>query len=255
MTGFDPRAFDDLDPSQEEMLDLLQVMDEVDAEEAGGAGPGAGDGPDLAGDGDDYGPWDDQLGALGEIGDQLDVHHATADAVAAEDMADSVFFTTRPTDEAKAENAVARIEAGTYTEPAYFRPARDGQGRFGRVCGPVDEVLGTCGSRYHAQGCSAVVMQAAATGTPEEIIAWRDTLARHTPPPGAAGAATQMGLASEPVPGEGADTWQSLLEGPARPYGEIHARMLAEMALADNPAPPPREGPDVSGLARELGLK
>lgn len=130
--------FADLDPSQEEMLDLLRVLDEVDAEEAAAgadpdAGPDAGEGPELAGDAGDYGPWDDHLGQLAEMGETLDARAALDGQRIGEDIVAQL--DRRPTDEARLARAIPRIEAGTYTEDPYFQgdpaaaAARDPLGR------------------------------------------------------------------------------------------------------------------------------
>lgn len=64
-----------LDPTPEERLEFLRVLDEVDAEEAAGLDSDADPDPDLAGDAGDYGPWDDQLDDLTAIGETLDQRH------------------------------------------------------------------------------------------------------------------------------------------------------------------------------------
>ena len=249
--------FADLDPTQEEMLEVLRVLDEVDAEEAG-AGPDA----DLAGDGDELpeaGPWDDESGQLGAIGETLDARAGLDATRIGEDIVAQL--DRRPTDEARLARAMPRIEAGTYVEDAYWRgdpaaaaaAARDPLGRYAAACGPLDD-FARCSARYHTPDCHTTIESAAARSSYAEVEAWNETLAGRTPHAGIDAAA--LGLANEPHPGDGSgDAWADLLDtsGP-RSYPDLRAAMMHEMALADQPAPPPREGPDTRAWREALGL-
>jgi hypothetical protein len=165
-----------------------------------------------------------------------------------------------PTDEARLARALPRIEAGTYTQDSYWRgdeaaaaAARDPLGRYQAACGPLDD-FARCSARYHTPDCHTSIESAAARGSYEEVEAWNATLNGRTPAGGLDSGA--LGLANEPSPGDGSgDAWADLLDtsGP-RSYTDVRDRLMHEMALADQPAPPPREGPDVSSIRAALGL-
>lgn len=160
----------------------------------------------------------------------------------------------RPSSEQILATAVRRIESGTYTEPEYFRPARDPTGRYASACSAPDE-YGRCSGRYHSASCHVVTEEAAATGTTEEARAWQETLGNYTPPGGVD--AGTLGLANEPMPGGGTDVWADLLEtgepGVAAPG--LHAHLLHYMGEADAPAAQPRSDlPDVAAVREALGI-
>jgi hypothetical protein len=113
--------------------------------------------------------------------------------------------------------------------------------------------------RYHALGCSETIESAAATGDAEAARAWQQTLQNWQQPPGVAGAAEQLGLATptSPEPGTGVDTWSDLLDpgepGSADP--RLQARVLHLLGEAD--APPrerPLDYPDTVVLRATLGI-
>lgn len=125
--------------------------------------------------------------------------------------------------------------------------------RWAAACGPLDD-FGRCAARYHAPECHTTAESAAARGSYAEVEAWNATLNGRTPHAGLDSRA--LGLANEPHPGDGSgDAWADLLDtsGP-RSYTDLRARLMHEMALADQPAPPPREGPNVDAIRAALGL-
>jgi hypothetical protein len=231
--GEDP--LDGLDATPSERLEFLRALDEVDAEEADPA-PG---GP--------YGPWDDFHAATA----QMDAARAADAARLAEDVTDQL--DRRPSDEDKLARAFQRIEAGTYTEAAAFRPARDAYGQFAAACGEVTE-FGTCGSRYHDPQCGAVVAGTAAVESAESAEAWAATLRSHPPDPGTLGYAAELAEPSGPF-----DSFSDLLQAPGGADPGLHARMLAVLADAEaaepGPEPFPREQlPPVGDLRAALGI-
>jgi hypothetical protein len=240
---------DGTDADPWEKLQLQEVLDEIDAEQAAG----------IYDDGepggyDPEGPWRDQLHQISETVGRRE--RSEADRIVS-DVTDQL--TRRPSTEQKIAMALRRIADGDYVQDPYYRQARTADGRFGSACGPIDD-LGRCSSRYHQAGCESVVAQAAATSTPEAVRAWNATVRGHAPPPGAAGAAEALGLASpsQPEPGT-ADMWADLLHAPddlGGAYGDIHARMLAEMGEAEPPPYPQMRppGPDVSAIKAALGI-
>jgi hypothetical protein len=244
----------DLDPTDEERLAFLEVLDEQDAEDAGLPSP-YDDEP-----GPPEGPWDDQAARLAAIGETVDDSYGQAAAVAAEDAEDAEWLATRPSDEAKIANAIRRAEAGTYQPPAMFRPARDTGGRYASACGPVDPDFGHCTSRYHESGCGAAVATSAATGDAGAVEAWNDTITSHPTALDVIAAEQQLGLAtpSQPEPWDGTDQWGGLLGpegGPGSADPRLHARMLNLLGEADQLPPPPRPDlPDVSSIRSVLGL-
>jgi hypothetical protein len=150
--------------------------------------------------------------------------------------------------------ALRRIEAGTYTEPAQRRPARDADGRYAAACGDLDD-FGRCGARYHAADCSAVAEGALSRGTPEQARAWNNALGRNS---GGADTAAALGLASPSgEPGDGTDAWDGLLhsDGPDPLLRERVLAYLGEPGGVPYERPPEREPrPDVSGVRAALGL-
>lgn len=52
---------------------------------------------------------------------------------------------------------------------------RDLSGRWGHLCSEPDE-FGRCSGRYHDADCSAAVLSGAATGTGDDVMAWREML-------------------------------------------------------------------------------
>jgi hypothetical protein len=236
---------DGTDADPWEKMQLQEVLDELDAEQAAG----------IYDDGepggyDPEGPWRDQLAGISETMGRREA--SDADRVVA-DITDQL--TRRPNTEQKIEMALRRISHGDYLQDAYYpQPARTPDGRFGTACGPLDE-LSRCSNRYHQAGCEAVNAQAAATGTPDAVRAWRDTVQGHAPPPGAAGAAQQMGLANGPEPGSGVDAWSGLLFGDPGPGPDVTARLRYEMGLDGQPPPePPQSRVDVSYYRAALGI-
>jgi hypothetical protein len=240
-----------LDPTDEERLEFLRVLDETEAEEEAGL---------LGGDGgeDDYGPWldQDQAARLAAAGDQVDDSYGRAAAVAAEDDEDEQWRARRPSGEDKLARAIGRIERDSYTPPAMFRPARDTGGRYASACGPVDPDFGHCTSRYHAMGCGSAVATAAATGSAEAVRAWNSTLDGNPTALDVIAAEQQLGLANEPGPWDGSDLWSDLLHNPEPgPGTDVRAWVLHRMGEADQPAPEPRADlPDVSALRAQLGI-
>ena len=105
------------------------------------------------------GPWDGFNAAAASMdrARELDAQRL------AQDVADQIPDRRPPPDEVKLQRAMDRIEAGTYTPPQQPAPAaRDAYGRYASACGPLDDATGTCGARYHAADCSAVVAGTAA---------------------------------------------------------------------------------------------
>jgi hypothetical protein len=231
-----------------EKMQLQEVLDEIDAEGYDGVG-------DEPGGYDPSGPWrDDQMAQLHEISETMGRRESSdADRVVA-DITDQL--TRRPNTEQKIEMALRRISQGDYLPDPYYRPQpRSADGRWGRACGHVDD-LGRCGARYHAPGCGAVETAAAATSTPDAVRAWRETVVNRTPPPGAAGAAEAIGLASpaDPEPGT-ADFWADILDtSEPGAYPDIRARMLAEMGEAEPPPSPQQPRVDTSYYRAALGI-
>jgi hypothetical protein len=239
---------DGIDADPWEKMQLQEVLDEIDAEQPAG----------IYDDGEPGGYDPDGLDLLHQISETMGRRERSeADRIIG-DVTDQL--TRRPSTETIIARALQRIADGDYVQDPYYRqPARTPDGRFGTACGPLDE-LSRCSNRYHQAGCEAVNAQAAATGSVESVRAWNATVQGRTPPPGAAGAAQQMGLASpsQPEPGT-ADMWADLLHAPddlGGSYPDIRARMLAEMGEGDLPSGPLplRQGPDVRAIKAALGL-
>jgi hypothetical protein len=198
--------------------------------------------------GGEYGPWDDLDAATAPLDDAyaLDAQRM------AEDITDSL--ERRPSAETKIAQAMRRIEAGTYTEPEQFRPARDAGGQYSAACGPLTD-LGTCGSRYHQAGCYAIAEGRMSRGSVAEAEAWNAGLLRHV-------AHRDLSTPADPDPlGGGGDTWASLLRSPGGLFSEpeIRARIMAvldgEAAADPGYEPVPAEArPPVTSLRTALGL-
>lgn len=249
--GGDP--LEGLNPTDEERLAYYRALDEAEAEEAGI--------PYEAGE-EEAGPWDDVAEQLGAIGDQVDGHYALEGQRIAEDIVAGL--DRRPSDETRLARAMPRIEAGTYTEGAFFRGdeaaaaamARDPIGRWQAVCGPIDD-FGRCSSRYHTPDCHTTVESAAARGDSVAVEAWNDTLQGRAQPPGTD--ARSLGLATpSEQPGSGADAWADLLEGPGGPASadpRLHARVLHHMGMSEQLPPEPGEPlPNVSSIREALWI-
>lgn len=290
MTYIDPEFladFGDLDPTEAELEAVGEALAEVEAEEAAGLldgypGAGAPAADKIAyyearsaadedewdaiagedGDGEDDGPWHDHGDGLGQLeaaGAALDEHHALEGQRIGEDIVAQL--DRRPSDEARLARAMPRIEAGTYTQDAWFRgdeaaaaAARDPLGRYQAACGPLDD-FARCSARFHTPDCHTSVESAAARGSYEEAEAWAGTLQGRTSPGGLD--AGTLGLANEPQPGDGVDLWADLLEtgepGVAAPG--LHARLLNYMGEADAPAAQPRPDlPNIDAIRAELGI-
>jgi hypothetical protein len=220
-------------------LAFLRALDEAEAEEDGG----------YYDAGYDDGPWDDQA-RLEAIGDRVDDTYQRNATRIGEDIVAAI--ERRPSTESRLASAMARIQAGTYTEPGYFQPApdaRDPLGRYAAACGAIDD-YGRCASRFHAVGCHVITEEAASTSTPEAVEAWRDTLAGHTLPPGVDAEALSLASPSTPEPWGVAYAWSDLLHNPEPgPDTDVRAWTLHRMGEADQPPPPPRPDlPDVTVL-------
>jgi hypothetical protein len=230
----------DIGATPAEQQHLREVLAEVEAEEAYGE-------PEPS----PYGPWDDFNDATA----QMDQAHALDAQRMTEDIVDGL--ERRPSTETILAQAMRRIEAGTYTEPEQFRSdpaARDGYGQFASACGPLDDATGTCGARYHAADCGAVIAAAAATGDAQAAEAWRDTLASRPPDPGALGYSAELAEPSGPE-----DMFSGLLSPASADSATVHQRMLAVLADAEaaepGPEPFPREQyPDTAALREAMGL-
>lgn len=150
---------------------------------------------------DDDGDWDDS--ELAEI----EAIMADADVVIAEDAAAYAVSDEQWADAAMEElavigmsNAVAgeAARAGDFATAAAVRldlaghqprseaaaidlaNSRASSGQYARACGPLDD-FGRCAERYHSAGCGAVTDSAAASGSAEQVTAYRESIAqRHT---------------------------------------------------------------------------
>jgi hypothetical protein len=239
-------GLDDVTPWEREQL--REVLAEVDGGGWGRPGPGP-----YGGDGD--GPWHDQAGTLEEASAALDDTYARNARRLAEDVTDSL--DKRPNDEVRLARALDRIADGTYTPPAYFRPAAAPTGRWGYPCGPADD-LGGCAARYHRPGCSTLMVTDAGNGSFEDAEAWNAVVRGHLPP---AGADADLANPGEPVPWEpdgGFGSFDDLVDPVGEPGSaapDLHARVLHWMGLAESPPRSRGPGPDVSGLIEELGLR
>jgi hypothetical protein len=152
----------DLEPTDAELDDLLEVLDEVEAEEALGGLPGE---ADLA---NDYGPWDgyvDLSGGLERASAALDASMTTEAQRQAADLTDAL--ERRPTFERRWARAIGRIGDGTYTPPAYYRPAEPET-----ACNAHRDAYGRCGARFHSPLCLETARQEASTGSARAVEAW-----------------------------------------------------------------------------------
>jgi hypothetical protein len=214
------------DATPYEREELREVLAEVLAEEAAG------------------------LGTLEETGAALDDSYARNARRLAEDVTDSL--DKRPTDEVKLARALDRIADGTYTPPAIFRPARDSGGRFGRMCGPLDD-LGGCAARYHRPGCATLTLTDAPNASYEDAQSWNTVVHRHLPP-------AELASPGEPAdwePGGGFGSFEDLTGppgGPGTADWDLHARVLHSMGLVGEPPGPRPPVPDTAWIREELGL-
>lgn len=201
---------------------------------------------------DPEGPWRDDAAQLAAAGRAVDFSYAAEAARASENAGDRAFLRRRPNDEDKLARALQRIQRGTYTELAQFRPAPDADSRYDLACGDLDD-FGRCAARYHQAGCHQVIECAAATGDAQAASAWRDVLARRTLDPDVIGLASPSG--PDPLSGAG-DAWAYLLDsGEPGDYPELRAAVLHEMGEAGGPPPEPaRPRPDVSAIRAQLGI-
>jgi hypothetical protein len=152
----------DLEPTDAELDDLLEVLDEVEAEEVLGD-------QELA---NDYGPWDgyvDLSGGLDRASAALDASMTTEAQRQAADLTDAL--ERRPTFERKWARAIERIGDGTYTPPAYYRPAEPGT-----ACHAHRDAYGRCGARFHSPLCIETARGEAATGSARAAEAWNAQL-------------------------------------------------------------------------------
>jgi hypothetical protein len=238
-----------LDATPEERLAFYRALDEAEAEEDAG----------WDGDPDPEGPWrdgysGDELDRLAAIGETLDGTYSANATRIGEDIVAAI--ERRPKDEARLASAMRRIEAGTYTEPEFFRP-RGGGGRFIATCGQADD-LGYCQERYHQAGCESAVASAAATSTPEAVRAWNEVVSSGPTALDVIAAEQQLGLASPstPEPWDGTDTWSDLLHSETGLSDtDLRARVLHSMGETGPLPPEPRPDlPDVTVLRAELGI-
>jgi hypothetical protein len=231
--GGDMLAGLDADPWEREQL--AEVLDEVEAE----------------GYGDD-GPWHDA--AFSSIGAALDDRNTSEAQRLVADITDQL--ERRPRAEHVLARALDRIADGTYTEPAWSRPARDAHGQFSAICGDADG-MGRCAARYHAAGCSAVTASAAASGSYDDVQAWNEAVRGHVSGADVTAARQVTGLAAPSEPGYdyGYDAFGDLLEPPAGAvsYPELHAEVRRQLGMGE---PPPRRIPasDTAWLREVLGL-
>jgi hypothetical protein len=153
----------DLEPTDAELDDLLEVLDEVEAGEALPSG--------------DYGPWDDSAelsnvhdySGLGRASAALDASMTTEAQRQAADLTDAL--ERRPTFERRWARAIERIGDGTYTPPAYYRPAEPGT-----ACHAHRDAYGRCGARFHSPLCIETARGEAATGSARAAEAWNAQL-------------------------------------------------------------------------------
>jgi hypothetical protein len=150
----------DLEPTDAELDDLLEVLDEVEAEEALPGG--------------DWGLWDDQadLSNVYDYSGAFSALDAAGEAEAArlgEDLEDRL--AVRPSFQTRWDRAMQRISSGTYTPPAYYRPAEPET-----ACHAHRDAYGRCGARYHSPLCLETARQEASTGSARAVEAWRAQL-------------------------------------------------------------------------------
>ena len=198
----------------------------------------------------------EQDGPLQATSAALDDAYGGEAARLAEDEADRAAAAKRPTDEVRLARALDRIAGGTYTPPAYFRPAAAPTGRWGYPCGPADD-MGGCAARYHQPGCSTLMVTDAGNGSFEDAETWNAVVRRHLPS-GETGLANPSEPGLDGEPDGGFPSWDDLtgpLGGPGTAAPDLHARVLHWMGLADAPPGLRPPVPDVSGLIEQLGLR
>jgi len=147
----------DLYPTPEELADLDQVLDEVDALEELGM---LDDGPDAGWDGEDgYSP------TLQGLSDTLD--HVQG----SEQLRQSYDGLPLPrTSEERFAQALGRVAEGSYTPGPMYRAPQPSHG-----CGTVDD-FGRCSARYHQPHCIETTRHDAASAGGEASHRWRETL-------------------------------------------------------------------------------
>jgi hypothetical protein len=149
--------FADLDPTPEELADLDDVLDEVDALEAGGM---------L--DDEEFGPWQDE-----QAPPDVSSLNATLDGIQHnEQLRQSYEGLPLPKgDEARFAQALGRIAEGSYVPGPMYRAPQPSHG-----CGTLDE-FGRCSARYHTSPtCMQADAHAAAAGGGESTETWVGTL-------------------------------------------------------------------------------
>lgn len=152
----------DLEPTDQELGELLEVLDEVEAEEVLGELPGE---ADLANDYD----YVDLSGGLERASAALDATMATEAQRQAADLSGAL--ERRPTFERRWARAIERIGDGTYTPPGYYR-----QPEPETACHAHRDAYGRCGARFHDEGCMETARGEAATGSARAVEAWNNTL-------------------------------------------------------------------------------
>lgn len=228
-------ALADLQPSEDELAALLDVLDEVEA-----VNPPGGD--------EDYGPWRDDadLAAQYEYVAELADGAIGRERIRAAEDAEDARAPRRSFDD-KLKRAMDRASRGTLAPGPMDRDRSPG-GRFTTdpetACGAHRDDFGRCGARYHDAGCLEVFRASAATSDADAVGAWNQALLSGAASSGAL-------LASHIEPG-----WDELLSGEPGPGSAAALEYMREQlgigGRADLPRPP-RPIPD--SLAEELGLR
>lgn len=147
----------DLKPTEQELAELAEVLDEVEAEEGG------------------YGPWDDssELANVYDYSGAFAAVDAAGEAEAArqsEEVEDRQ--ERRPSFQARIDRALGRIARGTYLPPAWGREPEPSYG-----CGQGYDDFGRCAARFHTNAaCLETARDEAATGSARAVEAWRTQL-------------------------------------------------------------------------------
>jgi hypothetical protein len=156
--------FADLDPTPEELADLDEVLDEIEAEEAAGLL----DDDELPGEG----PWQDAYGPE----PTLEGLSATLGSAQGNEAARQSWegVPLPRTSEERFAQAMGRVAEGSYVPGVMYRPPEPSHG-----CGTLDE-FGRCAARYHTSPtCMQADAAAAAAGGGESSDAWRRALLRN----------------------------------------------------------------------------